>query len=123
MVIIGGKEDKGQDFIKGESDPPAILETFVKLVEKDNPVIEVVSTASSEGDESFEDYKKAFEKLNVTQVGHIHHHLRREALQDELSDRIQNADAFFFTGGDQLLLTSLYGGTSFLTHLKERVYF
>jgi cyanophycinase len=30
------------------------------------------------------------------------------------------ADAFFFTGGDQLKLTSIYGGTSFLTQLKER---
>ena len=30
------------------------------------------------------------------------------------------ADAIFFAGGDQLLLTSLYGGSPFLTLLKER---
>ena len=120
LVIIGGKEDKGQDYEQGNASPPEILETFIKLIEKDNPVIDVISSASSEGEESFEDYRKAFEKLNVTRVNHIHHKIRKEVLNDELVDRVQNTDAFFFTGGDQLLLTSLYGGTDFLTYLKER---
>jgi len=53
-------------------------------------------------------------------MGHIHHNNRKEALDDDLEERINNADAFFFTGGDQLLLTSFYGGTPFLTMLKER---
>lgn len=119
LVIIGGKEDKGQDFPEQDG-PPEILERFVQLIEKENPVIEVISTASSEGDESFEDYRKVFEKLKVTQVGHIHHKVRKDVIKDELEDRVQKADAFFFTGGDQLVLTSLYGGTNFLTHLKER---
>jgi cyanophycinase len=121
LVIIGGKEDKGQDVQNGNNtSSPAILETFIKLIEKDNPVIEVILSASSEGEESFEDYIKVFEQLNVTRVGHIHYKVRKEVIEDELADRIQNADAFFLTGGDQLRLTSLYGGTSFLTHLKER---
>jgi cyanophycinase len=120
LVIIGGHEDKGQDPEEGESNPGEILETFVKLIEKDDPVVEVISTASSEGDESFEDYRKAFEKLNVKRVGHIHHNVRKEVLKDDLEERINNADAFFFTGGDQLLLTALYGGSDFLTQLKER---
>lgn len=121
LVIIGGKENKGQNSENGEADaPPEILDTFVELIAKDNPVIEVISTASSEGDDLFEDYRKAFEKLNVKQVGHIHHTVRREVIKDHLEDRIENADAFFFTGGDQLLLTTLYGGSYFLTHLKER---
>ena len=90
LLIIGGKEDKGQDFKNGDesTSPPEILDAFLKLIEKDNPVIEVVSTASSEGEESFEDYRKAFEKLNVTQVGHIHHKARKEVLKDELGDRV-----------------------------------
>ena len=120
LVIIGGHEDKGEDFVKGDEKPPKILQAFLKLIEKDDPVIEVVSTASSEGDESFEDYRKVFEKLNVNGVNHIHHNSRKEVIKDELEDRIDNADAFFFTGGDQLKLTSIYGGTNFLTHLKER---
>jgi len=124
LVIIGGKEDKGQDVKeshgKDENEKPKILETFIKLIEKDNPRVEVITSASSEGDEMFEEYKKVFEKMNVTQVGHLHHEERKQVIEDDLTERVQNADAFFFTGGDQLLLTSLYGGTSFLKQLKER---
>lgn len=120
LVIIGGHEDKGEDSTNEQGGPPEILEAFVKLIEKDDPVIEVVSSASSEGDESFEDYKKAFGNLNVKKIGHIHHSVRKEVLKDNLGERLAAADAVFFTGGDQLLLTSLYGGSDFLTQLKER---
>jgi cyanophycinase len=41
-------------------------------------------------------------------------------LDDNLTKRVEEADAFFFTGGDQLKLTSTYGGTIFLTELKNR---
>jgi len=120
LVIIGGHETKDDLAKPGESRPPDILEVFVKLIEKEDPLIEVVSTASSEGDESFEDYRKAFEGLKITRVNHIHHDSRKDVIKEELVDRIESADAFFFTGGDQLKLTSIYGGTNFLTHLKER---
>ena len=142
LVIIGGKEDKGAGDKngkenKGEGDknsteekdnkendenetPEGILKHFIALTEKDNPHIEVITSASSEGDESFEDYTKAFKKLKVKNLGHIHHKTRKEMLDDGLTERVNNADAFFLTGGDQLLLTSLYGGSKFLTLLKER---
>jgi cyanophycinase len=125
LVVIGGKENKGaeapdnkkkpSDFIKLE-----VLQAFKDASHKRDPLIEVITTASSEGPESFEDYKKVFEKIGVTRIGHIHHGKRQEILEDELLERIKNADAFFFSGGDQLLLTAIYGGTNFLTSLKQR---
>ncbi|MGE5518872.1 MAG: cyanophycinase [Candidatus Dadabacteria bacterium] len=125
LMIIGGKEDKGdggrdnvpdENFIDQE-----ILKEFVKITRKKNPVIEVISTASGEGEESFKEYKRLFLKLEVNSVGHIRHGNREEALQDPtLLERAKACDAFFFTGGDQLLLTSIYGGTSFLTEVKRR---
>ncbi len=39
---------------------------------------------------------------------------------DKLDKRLANADAFFFTGGDQLLLSSIYGGSEFLKKIKAR---
>lgn len=120
LVIIGGHENKDDVAKEEESRPPEILEVFVKLIEKEDPVIEVITTASSEGDESFEDYRKAFENVKVKRVNHIHHDNRVQVIKDELAERIENADAVFLTGGDQLKLTSIYGGTNFLTHLKER---
>jgi cyanophycinase len=97
-----------------------ILKTFVELSGKPNPAIEVITSASEQGEESFEDYRKAFEELKVSNVGHIHHNSREEVLVNGLTERIEKADAVFFAGGDQLKYTSRYGGTHFLTRLKER---
>lgn len=124
LVIIGGKEDKGEDPIingeTGNSKPLEILETFIKLINKENPRIEVVTTASSQGDESFEDYKKVFKTLNVEDVGHFHHTKRDQLDLPENEERLKKADALFFSGGDQLKLSSLYGGSAFLAQMKER---
>ena len=123
LVIIGGKEDKGIDTDPEEKNKEShleILKAFIKFIGKDQPVVEIITTASSEGEEMFDDYKKAFNELNISSTGHIHHNSRKEVLQDDLSERLEKADAFFFTGGDQLILTSIYGGTRFLTNLKER---
>lgn len=75
--------------------------------------MEVVTTASSEGPASFQDYKKVFEKIGITRVWHLHHNKRKEVLDDPLEEQISNADAIFFSGGDQLKLTSFYGGNHF----------
>jgi len=125
LLIIGGKEDKGEDESQEEVNPKDpnrldILKKFIDLTGKPNPVVEIITSASSEGDESFEEYRKAFEDLKVENVGHIHHNSREEVLANGLTERIENADAVFFAGGDQLKYTSRYGGTQFLTRLKER---
>jgi cyanophycinase len=125
LLIVGGKENKGEEEVKDKETPSdfkrlEILKEFIKLTKKKDPVIEVVTTASTEGEESFNDYKKAFDELKITNVGHIHHNEREEVLKSDVSERINNADAIFFAGGDQLKYTALYGGTPFLVQLKER---
>lgn len=125
LVIIGGNENKGEDAPESKQKPAdfiklQVLETFKKQIAKKEPFVEVITTASSEGAEMFSDYVKVFKKIGVTNFGHIHHNSRKEVMDDDLSERIKNADAFFFSGGDQLKLTALYGGTQFLTQLKER---
>jgi len=126
LVVIGGAENKGQDDLEKKQTPnnfmgPEILKTVIELTGKTDPAIEVVTSASSVGDESFSDYKKIFSELGANNAGHIHHATRKEVLNDTLLiERIKAADAVFFSGGDQLLLTSLYGGTYLLKCLKER---
>lgn len=126
LVIIGGKENKGEngprekkkpsDFIKLE-----VLKAFCDAINKRDPLVEVITTASDLPNETFSEYQRTFEKLDITRLGHIHHNERREVLHDELTmERVKKADAFFFSGGDQLQLTGVYGGTSFLTVLKNR---
>jgi cyanophycinase len=127
LVVVGGAENKGEDDLEKKEAPNnftglEILRTFVELTGKENPVVEVVTSASSVGDESFADYQKVFTELGITHIGHLHHTTRKEVLDDsnELVERVNSADAVFFSGGDQLLLTSLYGGSFFLKRLKER---
>jgi cyanophycinase len=110
-----GKQKKPADFIKLQ-----VLEAFKEATHKREPIIEVITTASTEGPESFKDYQKVFEKIGITNVGHIHHNSREEVLLDPMLERLKNADGIFFSGGDQLKLTGFYGGTDFLSYLKQR---
>ena len=126
LLIIGGAENKGEQGADEKQTPSdferlEVLRTFIKLSGKKNPVVEVCTTASGEGKASFEDYRKVFDELKVSHVHHLHHNSRKEVLEDKtLMERTKNADAFFFSGGDQLKYTSLYGGSPFMTLLKER---
>src|SRR5687767_7467114 len=126
LLIIGGAENKGEGASKNKETPPnferlEVLKAFVALTGKKNPVIEVITTATSEPQESFKEYQDAFTEMKATHVGHIHHNARKEAMEDvDIIERLNKADAIFFTGGDQLKFTSIYGGTEFLRRLKER---
>lgn len=126
LLVIGGAENKGEEEASKKETPSdfirlEVLKMFVKLAGKKSPDIEVVTSASTEGKASFYEYRKVFEDLKVTNIGHIHHLTRKEVLEDAtLLERTKKVDAIFFAGGDQLKYTALYGGTAFLTLLKER---
>jgi len=125
LLIIGGKENKGKGETGNHESPEGfdrleIHKRFIELIGKDDPSIEFITSAAEDGVEAFEEYRVLYEQLGVTRVGHIHHTARKEVLEEDVVARVQQADAFFFSGGDQLLLSSLYGGTSFLTELKKR---
>ena len=125
LFVIGGKENKGESKLEKRESPDSfvpleILQEFVHLIKKEDPIIEVITSASSEGEESFREYKKIFKDIGVQQVNQVHHQSRKEVMDEDWEERIRNAHGFFFTGGDQLKLTSIYGGTPFLTQLKER---
>lgn len=123
LVIIGGHENKGEsgdnrkDFAE-----TGILERIVNESAKGkNSKIEIVTTASTVPEEVGDDYVKAFHKLKVTNVGMLHITSREESETDATIKRIKNADVIFFTGGDQIRLTSILGGSLFLNIIKERL--
>lgn len=126
LVAIGGHENKGEPPIaetnSSGGDRLEVLKSFRALIRSDNPVLEIFTTASSEGDGLFKDYTAAFNELGITKIGQIHHNSREEVLKDceNCVERIEKADAIFFSGGDQLKLTYLYGGTRLLLQLKQR---
>ena len=80
---------------------------------KENSRIEVVTTASKIPREVGLEYAKAFQYLNASNVDVLHIERREQAGEQEILNRLQAAAIVMFTGGDQLRLSSILGGTKF----------
>src|SRR5215212_4279257 len=125
LMLIGGKESKDGEPPKNHEkpegyDPLTIMKTFTGLIENKSAGVEVVTSGTSQGvEEAFNEYRKIFNQLGILKVNHMHHKERRD-VTDDFVERIRTTAAVFLAGGDQLTLTALYGGTKFLTELKER---
>lgn len=128
LIIIGGSVDKGS-FTENESDVPkklkffeqGILNRIIKESAKDtSSKIEIITTASNIPVEVGEEYVNAFHQLNVMDVDVLHIKTREEANSDDYVNRLKNADVVMFTGGDQLRLSSIIGGTAFHHLLLDR---
>lgn len=122
LIAIGGHEDKspnpGSD-ASAEHAPDSILRRFVEELRGPGPVI-VVPVASEEPQEAAQDYVDVFKSLGVKRVEVFNAQERGDA-QDEAALKLLNeAAGIMFTGGDQLRLTALLGGTAWLQRLKER---
>ena len=121
LVIIGGAVDKGS-FTEASFDanPANNLNFFEKGILRriiteskhhEDSRIEVITTASVIPREVGPQYVKAFEYLKAKNVGLLDIERREQTNDPEILARIQAADVVMFTGGDQLRLTSILGGT------------
>lgn len=128
LVIIGGSVDRGS-----YSENPTDLNRNLKFFEKgilrritnesantNLSRFEIITTASSIPEEVGEEYINAFAQLNVNNVGVLNIKTREEANAPENLERLKKADVVMFTGGDQLRLTSIFGGTAFHHLLFEK---
>ena len=111
LVIIGGAEDKTTDKV--------ILSNLVKLTQKKEPRFVVVTTATEKPQEAGEQYIKVFHSLGVENVSVLKIEGRDDAWRDEPAKEIEKADCIFFTGGDQLRITSILGGTPIYENLHK----
>jgi cyanophycinase len=129
LIAIGGAEDKGTeediDKVKNNNhnfSELGVLKRIVEEIEKENPIIEVVTTASMIPHEVGENYLNAFRKIGCTNVNVMHIRNREDVLESNYIDRIKNCDALMFSGGNQLRLSSIFGGTEFLQIITDRFY-
>ena len=130
LVSVGGAEDKGTDLEKGIIERNrlsffelGILSNIIHLIKKtaDNqPRIEVITTASAIPDEVYENYKDAFQKLSCTNVGHLRIRTREDAANEDYLKRIGECDCVMISGGNQLRLSSILGGTELLETIISR---
>jgi cyanophycinase len=130
LIIIGGdvslpSEANGQDAVANGVVPEteaAILSRFCEMLKGETGRIEIVPAASSVPKKSSQRYTEAFRSLGFENVGVLDIQSREDAQNGTLIQRVREAEGFLFTGGNQLRLTTLLGGTEFLTVLLERYF-
>jgi len=103
LVIIGGAEDK-----YGES---RILEEVVEIIGGEDARVAIMTTATQHPEEVGEEYRDIFLRLGVRETDILNINSRDDANLEDNVRRIKDATGFFFTGGDQLRITSILGGT------------
>lgn len=80
----------------------------------------VIATIASEfPDECWEDYKRIFKNLNVKDLVHFSLEQHQQALDQKHLELFQNAKTVFFTGGDQLKITTKIGGTPIMDAIMD----
>jgi cyanophycinase len=128
LISIGGAEDKGTDLEQGFMQRNrlnffelGILKRIVDEVGGTDKRIEVITTASSIPEEVGDNYVSAFGKIGCVNIGIMPIRNRQDAAQQEYIDRIKNCDGVMFSGGDQLRLTSIFGGTEIYQILHDRL--
>lgn len=127
LIPIGGNEDKGTDsepnFVQKNNLNFFELQILSRIVSEMNGKtshIEIITTASSIPEEVGDNYMHAFTKLGCDNVQLMHIKNREDVHQEEYIQRIRECDGVLFTGGNQLRLSSIFGGTQILEILKDR---
>ena len=116
LLVIGGAEDRG------ERDTWLILPRLVEMAGGSSARILVCGSSSQDPERVERLYKEQFETLGVSEVIESQIDSRQAADDPELLAALENATAIFFTGGDQLRLTSLIAGTKFGERVRERLW-
>jgi cyanophycinase len=130
LIIIGGAVDKGS-FTETDLDKSAaknlnffeagILKRIIdESKHKKESRIEVITTASKIPKEIGPEYVKALHYLGANNVDVLNIDRREQASELEILTRLKAADVVMFTGGDQLRLTSILGGTPFHDILLDK---
>ncbi|HEX8579591.1 MAG TPA: cyanophycinase [Allosphingosinicella sp.] len=110
LIIIGGHEDR---------DPKSdrtILREVARHVKGGKLVLATVASHRPEG--YFEEYEAAFEDLDVGELVELYVEERSRAGDREKLAVLDDAQAVFFSGGDQLRITSQIGDTGIEAKIK-----
>ena len=109
LIIIGGHEDK-----EGER---VILKEVARRLNGRRLVIATVASHEPEG--YFESYQKAFAGIGVTDLVELYVHERAESQAGDALSLLDGAGGVFFSGGDQLRISSQIGDTPIEHRIRE----
>ena len=111
IVPIGGAEDKEND--------TAILRRFLKLSGGSSADLVVIPTASRLADTG-DRYEKLFLELGAAQVEVMDFDTRRDCHEPGRVQRLERASGIFFTGGNQIRISTMLGGTPVAQAIRAR---
>ncbi len=112
LMAVGGAEDKVGDRL--------ILRHFVHLAGGAHARIVVLPMASSFSTEVADRYQALFHDLGAARVDIVDVAVRAEALNPALAEPFADATGVFLTGGNQLKIATLLGGTPIARALRHR---
>lgn len=103
LVIIGGNEDKS-----GEC---CILHKFIEMSGGREARIAILTTATEFPQEVGSEYRSLFRDMGAEAASILYVADRKAANDRHIVEEIDNATGIFLSGGDQLRLTSILGGS------------
>ncbi|MGB0590201.1 MAG: cyanophycinase [Myxococcota bacterium] len=110
IVPIGGAEEKVND--------ASILSRFVACAGGSDARIAVIPTASSL-DTTGPTYVELFESLGAGAATSLPYRTRAETERQDWLDTLERSTAVFYTGGNQLRLSTILGGTAVATQVRR----
>jgi cyanophycinase len=111
IIPIGGGEDRVKEM--------QIHRRFVELSGGADARIVVIPTASML-DETGEDYNRIFSDLSADKVEFLPITRRADCDNPEFSKMLDDATGIFITGGNQLRLSAILGGTLLVTKIRRK---
>lgn len=127
LLAIGGAVDKGTGSDQQNSEnlslrflEEGILKRFLTELSGATGRVEIITTASEIPEETGNHYVEAFRRLGHENVGLIHIKQRVDTLIPEYLERLMLAEGVLFTGGNQMRLTTILGGTEIMKMLKNK---
>lgn len=119
LLIIGGAEDLGDSpSHHPEEKRFEILKELLPTSRKHR--VELITTGTKMQARVQHLYTKAFARMGYMNPGFIPIENKMQAKYKKYRERIENASAVFFTGGDQFRISTILGGTHIVDLIKQR---
>jgi cyanophycinase len=113
LLVIGGAEDKYNE--------RRILKKFLSLCGGEKAEVLIVPVASDFPEFAADVYVQAFRNLGVSTPRVLRATSRQDVFQADPEELLEGVTGVFITGGDQMRLVSLLGGTKFADKLRKLV--
>lgn len=112
LLVIGGAEDKYNE--------RRILKKFLELAGGDGAEVLIVPVASDFPEFAADVYTQAFRNLGVANPRVLRATSRQDVFQAKAEELLDGVTGIFITGGDQMRLVSVLGGTEFANKLRRK---